>query len=111
MKVHFAGLRITKLGWTEAAHHAALEILGYKRNRAPDAVHRYGSSVARVGRRLGPDSAARREERRMADAGHPAGQSSLARLRQYQAWVQARPAWPEVLKRVMLMVCRRILFR
>ena len=34
-KVRFAALRIGKLGWQGAAHHAVLEILGYRRNRAP----------------------------------------------------------------------------
>src|ERR1017187_233945 len=33
-KVHYARLRIGKLGWAEAAHQTALEILGYRRNRA-----------------------------------------------------------------------------
>lgn len=32
-KVHYAGQRIAKLGWSEACHHTALEILGYRFNR------------------------------------------------------------------------------
>lgn len=32
-KVYFARLRIARLGWAEACHHAALEILGYRFNR------------------------------------------------------------------------------
>lgn len=34
-KVHFARERIRRLGWEGACHHAALEILGYRFNRAP----------------------------------------------------------------------------
>ncbi|MDR1789760.1 MAG: DUF2851 family protein [Opitutaceae bacterium] len=34
-KVHFAKERIRRLGWDEACHFTALEILGYSRNRAP----------------------------------------------------------------------------
>ncbi len=34
-KVHFARLRLARLGWEAACHHAALEILGYRTNRAP----------------------------------------------------------------------------
>src|SRR5688500_10757337 len=34
-KVHYAGLRVERLGWDAACHHAALEILGYRFNRAP----------------------------------------------------------------------------
>jgi len=101
MKVHFAALRITKLEWTDAAHHAALEILGYKRNRAPmlatATVHPLREWVE------GLEPAALVAERSgewqmqgIRPANHP-----LGRLRQYQAWVQARPAWPEVLRRVI----------
>jgi hypothetical protein len=101
MKVRFAALRLGKLGWTDAAHHAALEILGYRRNRAPmlatATVHPLGEWV----RGLDPVSlvAERREEWQMQGirpANHP-----LRRLRQYQAWVRARPDWPEDLRRVV----------
>jgi hypothetical protein len=34
-KVAFAGVRLEKFGWREACHSAALEVLGYRRNRAP----------------------------------------------------------------------------
>lgn len=101
MKRRFAALRLAKLGWTETAHHAALEILGYKRNRAPmlatATVHPLHEWIATD---HNPDSiwAERRDEWQMQGirpANHP-----LRRLRQYHAWVQARPAWPEDLKRV-----------
>jgi len=98
MKVRFATLRLAKLGWTDAAHHAALEILGYKRNRPPmltiATMHPLTDWVA------GVDPHALVAERRgewqvqgIRPANHP-----LARLRQYQAWIQAKPAWPEALR-------------
>jgi len=34
-KVHFAGLRIDRLGFEGACHSTTLEVLGYSRNRAP----------------------------------------------------------------------------
>lgn len=34
-KVHYARERIRRLGWDGACHHAALEVLGYRFNRAP----------------------------------------------------------------------------
>lgn len=34
-KVRYARLRIERLGWEAACHHTALEILGYRFNRAP----------------------------------------------------------------------------
>ena len=33
-KVHYAKLRISRLGWESACHHTVLEILGYRFNRA-----------------------------------------------------------------------------
>jgi hypothetical protein len=102
MKVRFAALRLAKLGWTDAAHHAALEILGYKRNRSPmltiATMHPLPEWVA------GVDPQALVAERRgewqlqgIRPANHP-----LGRLRQYRAWVQAKPDWPENLRRALV---------
>jgi hypothetical protein len=101
MKVRFARLRVAKLDWTAAAHHAALEILGYKRNRAPmlatATAHPLHEWVA------GLDPRALVAERRgewqvqgIRPANHP-----LGRLRQYQEWVLARPQWPQDLRRIV----------
>ena len=100
MKVRFAGLRLAKLGWTETAHHAALEILGYKRNRAPMLATATVHPLREWLGDLDPASlvAERRGEWQMQGirpANHP-----LGRLRQYQAWVRARPDWPEILLRL-----------
>jgi hypothetical protein len=101
MKIHFAALRINKLGWTEAAHHAALEILGYKRNRAPMLATATVHPLREWVEGLEPAElvAERQGEWQMQGirpANHP-----LGRLRQYQAWVQARPAWPDDLRRIL----------
>ena len=98
-KIHFARLRVQRLGWESACHHTALEILGYRFNRAP---------------MLGVASAFPLEEwRRRADRGdefveevftrfedhwqrqgvRPANHPQ-ARLAQYARWVGARPDWP-----------------
>jgi hypothetical protein len=94
-KVHFARLRIERLGWDEAAHHTALEILGYRQNRAAMLM-----VAARYPLPVWGDGV---EPRLVYESGHgywqlqgvrPASHP-LARLRQYQRWVSARPDWPE----------------
>ena len=94
-KVRFAKLRIGKLGWTAAAHHTALEILGYRQNRSamllvaaryPLETWSAGAAaelVFEMGRGFWQLQGVR-------PANHP-----LARLRQYHRWVSARPDWPE----------------
>lgn len=94
-KVRFAAFRIARCGWDEACHQTGLEILGYSRNRAPmlsaaidfpleawdettaDAIFAVTAGWAPQATR---------------PANHP-----LARLRQYAAWLAARPAWPQAL--------------
>jgi hypothetical protein len=100
MKVRFAALRMAKLGWAGAAHHAALEILGYKRNRAPMLATATVHPLAEWAQGLDPESLAaeRRGEWQLQGirpANHP-----LCRLRQYQEWVRARPDWPERLRQL-----------
>ena len=105
-KVHYAKLRIGKLGWTDALHQTGLEILGYRRNRA---------AMLTLGARypltawLGPklDVAELFEEGRdywqlhgVRPANHP-----RTRLGQYAAWVRACPDWPE---RLLLQVAEEL---
>lgn len=94
-KVRFAGLRIHKLGWTAAAHHTALEILGYRHNRAAMLAVAGRHPLAEWGR--GPDldsiyreSDAAWQVQSTRPANHP-----RRRLQQYAAWVAACPEWPE----------------
>jgi hypothetical protein len=94
-KVHFARLRVQRLGWEAACHHAALEILGYRFNRAP---------MLRLAGRwpLGewtrgavhPDDAFAAEAGAWCLQGVRPANRPRTRLRQYAAWVQARPDWP-----------------
>ncbi len=97
-KVRFARLRIGKLGWEGAAHHAALEILGYRRNRAQMlAAATSHSLVEWTGdldvARVFAERAGQWQLQGLRPANHP-----LRRLRQYQQWTAARPAWPGLLK-------------
>ncbi|MES2694162.1 MAG: DUF2851 family protein, partial [Verrucomicrobiota bacterium] len=95
-KVHFARLRVQRLGWTAACHQTALEILGYRFNRAP---------MLRIAGSRPLDAWARWEVAADAVFEAEAGAWSLqgvrpanhprTRLRQYSAWAQARPDWPE----------------
>ena len=97
-KVRFARRRIARLGWTEACHHAALEILGYRFNRVPmlkTAIRAPLTAWANGAADLGELFAAEAcswSLQGVRPANHP-----RTRLRQYAAWVQARPAWPEQL--------------
>ncbi|HTQ31737.1 MAG TPA: DUF2851 family protein [Opitutaceae bacterium] len=94
-KVHFAGVRLGRLGWEAACHHAALEILGYRFNRAP--MLRIAAAWP-LGRWAAGEGTA--EEVFAAERGRwslqgvrPANHPRL-RLRQYAAWVRVRPDWP-----------------
>ncbi len=96
-KVHFARLRLARLGWHAAAHHAVLEILGYRLNRAPmlAVAARFPPETWRMG--CEPEEIFRHEGlswnlHGVRPANHP-----LTRLRQYAAWTRARPDWPEQL--------------
>ena len=98
-KVRFASVRLEKLGWDGACHGTALEILGYRFNRAamlavaercPLAAWRSGldvSAALAAGGELW-----RRQGVRPANA-------PRRRLAQYRAWVDAVPDWPERLLR------------
>ncbi len=98
-KVHFARMRVQRLGWEAACHHAALEILGYRFNRAP--MLRIASRAPlRSWREEAFSAEAEFELERGAwslqglrPANHP-----RRRLRQYADWVAARPVWPSALE-------------
>ena len=95
-KVHFAEVRIARLGWTEACHHTALEILGYRFNRAPMLVVAERFPLARWSGG-GPGAA------ELWEAGGAGWQRQgvrpandpRRRLAQYGVWVAAVPDWPE----------------
>ncbi len=99
-KVHFARLRIQRLGWTEACHQTALEILGYRFNRAP--MLRLATSLP-LGEwsRAGRDSEAvfAREVNGWSLQGLRPANHPRRRLRQYASWVAAVDDWPAALLR------------
>lgn len=98
-KVHFARLRIARLGWADACHHTALEILGYRFNRAPMLRVAGRWPLAEWGRESLDPGAIYSELRDLwsvqgvRPANHPG-----TRLRQYAEWVRAVPDWPVVLQ-------------
>ena len=97
-KVHFALLRITKLGWEQACHHAALEILGYRFNRAPmlKLAARYPLSDW-VGGVAAADYRFAEEQGQWCLQGVRPANHPRMRLRQYAVWAAAMPDWPKQL--------------
>jgi hypothetical protein len=97
-KVRFAGSRIKRVGWEAAAHCTALEIFGYRHNRAAmlTVATRYPLPAWAEGVEVGrvyEVSGALWQTQGVRPANHP-----RSRLRQYQAWVTACPDWPERLR-------------
>jgi hypothetical protein len=94
-KVHFAGVRLQRLGWEAACHHAALEILGFRFNRAP--MLRLAGEFpleAWRGSAVAAETLYEREREGWSLQGVRPANHPRTRLRQYAAWVQARPDWP-----------------
>jgi hypothetical protein len=97
-KVAYAAARIKRLGWSEACHQSALEVLGYRFNRGPMltlageyplewwAIADRGDAVDALHEAYRP--------RWSTQPGRPANRP-LMRVRQYAAWSAARPDWPE----------------
>lgn len=100
-KVHFARLRVQRLGWEAACHHAALEVMGFRFNR---------SAMLRVATRwpltqwargnVAVEEALKAEADSWSVQGVRPANHPRARLRQYLAWTTARPEWPALLPNV-----------
>lgn len=99
LKVHFARLRVAQLGWDDACHHAALEVLGYRFNRAPmlriAGLHPLpqwaeGKVEPSV---VWSDQAQAWSRQGTRPSNHP-----RRRLAQYNAWVRQSPTWPQGLR-------------
>ena len=95
MKRHFAELRIQKLGWAAAAHHTALEILGYRHNRAAMLSVATRHPLEEWAAGLDTDDvyqegAGQWQLQGVRPANHP-----RRRLRQYQDWIAGTADWPE----------------
>ncbi len=97
-KVRFARRRVERLGWAEACHHAALEILGYRFNRAPmlkvavrAPLTMWAGSAVDAGALFAAEASAWSLQG-VRPANHP-----RVRLGQYATWTRAQPGWPEQL--------------
>jgi hypothetical protein len=98
-KVHFARLRLAQLGWAAACHHAALEILGHRFNRAAmlTVAAQFPLSAWTAGDAGVVAEHALATGRWHRHAVRPAN-LPVVRLGQYAAWITARPDWPDRLR-------------
>lgn len=101
-KTRHARLRIQRLGWSDACHHTALEILGYRHNRSSMLGVATRCPLAAWREGLPPDEAYRCvpalwQLQGVRPANHP-----LTRLRQYAEWTRSFPDWPERLSGLVL---------
>ncbi len=94
-KVHFARLRVQRLGWEGACHQTALEILGYRFNRAPMLrIAGQWPLPAWTSGAIAADTAFESESGGWSLQGVRPANHPRTRLRQYAAWTHAQPAWP-----------------
>jgi hypothetical protein len=93
-KLYFARLRIAKLGWAAALHQTALEVLGYRHNRAAmlavAAQYPLETWPGIKPEDIFEEFRTRWQGQGLRPANHP-----LARLRQYHGWAAAQPDWPQ----------------
>jgi len=98
-KTRYAALRVQRLGWEEACHQTALEVLGYRYNRG--AMLRVAASWPLAAWRntdglvgaVYTSEMNRWSVQGVRPANHP-----KTRLEQYARWVEAVPDWPERLR-------------
>lgn len=97
-KVHFACVRLDKLGWDQACHQTILEILGYRYNRV--AMLRVASLFplrAWIAEGLEPDTVYAKIHESWALHGVRPANHPRTRVRQYGMWIRSVPAWPQEL--------------
>lgn len=94
-KIKYAKRRIALLGWEEACHHTALEILGYRYNRAAMlfVAGDYSLKSLRSGGFSATDLYEAGKGRWRLSGTRPAN-LPLNRLTQYKDWVDKKPNWP-----------------
>lgn len=95
-KVHYASKRIERLGWVGACHQTALEVLGYRANRAvmlrvasAHPLETWSDDMFNV------DHVWESFRGSWTVQGVRPANQPRQRLRQYLRWVRARPNWPE----------------
>ncbi len=98
-KAGYARKRIEALDWEAACHHTALEILGYRYNRAAMLMVAadYSLNALRMGNYAVADLYAAGEGRWKMAGTRPAN-LPRTRLAQYLNWVRLKPYWPSGLK-------------
>lgn len=102
LKVHFAEQRVNRLGWEAACNHAALEILGFRFNRAPmlRIAGRFPLPTWTIGE-VDAGTAWELERDAWSVQGVRPANHPRVRLGQYERWVKARPRWPDDLLGMM----------
>ncbi|MCU0792512.1 MAG: DUF2851 family protein [Opitutaceae bacterium] len=110
-KVRLAASRIERLGWEAACHQVALEVLGYRPNRAPmlevaeawplEAWRDRATKDAEARADLVEAAFATPEPGAWVRAGVRPANQPKRRLAQYADWVGQRPDWPERLAEVI----------
>jgi hypothetical protein len=101
-KVHFARLRVQRLGWENACHHAALEVLGFRFNRSPmlRVAGRWPLAEWKFGRINLSEVYESESDSWSVQGVRPANQPRT-RLRQYAGWAIRQPDWPANLATVL----------
>ena len=100
-KCHLAADRLGRLGWDEACHRSALEVLGYRANRLPmlAVAERWPLGAWRAGGVTVEAAWATPAEPWQIAGVRPANRPRL-RLAQYADWIAARPDWPDRLAEI-----------
>ncbi|WP_221029165.1 DUF2851 family protein [Actomonas aquatica] len=101
-KMRYARLRVERLGWESACHHTALEILGYRFNRAPmlEVASRWPLGEWRGGA-VDPEAAYEALSGRWSLQGVRPANHPRKRLAAYARWIgEGTEAWPRVLARM-----------
>jgi hypothetical protein len=98
-KVRLAEARIARVGWAEACHQTALEVLGYRPNRAPmlAVAEAWAWERWRAGEVDVDTVFAAQGEAWRTQGVRPLNQPKV-RLAQYARWVASKPDWPEALQ-------------
>lgn len=94
-KVRYARLRLQKLGRTAAAHHAVLEILGYRHNRAAMLSVAAQHPLREWSADIDLETVYRDHENHWQTQGVRPANHPRRRLRQYAAWVAQASDWPQ----------------